>query len=387
MKRIICTKKKSRVIINLLTLPVFSVLLFGCSEKPKPPKAIIRNVYVTLPKVEKINKTINTYGKLNSSKTVKIKAQVTGIIEEIHFKEGAHIKKGDLLINIDPAEYQTQLEIDKAQLGIDTEDYVVKKYLTDQTKILELTEAISKNEYAKAVAKMKQAKSQVELSKGVVKKDEINLGYCEIKSPINGVISSIKVDTGNLVIGKSDEVLTTIRKVTPLYVDFSIPDTYYTKLKECMKENELDVEVQVRQKGKQSKDEMLTHKGKLDFLDNTVNPETGTILLRATIDNTKNELWPGQMVRIGLILGEKDNALLVPTKAVRLGKTGDYLYVATADNKAKLVYVKIGQVVGDETVILDDGIKSTDKVITVGLESLGDDSSIKIIKDLSKPEK
>ena len=130
------------------------------------------------------------------------------------------------------------------------------------------------------------------------------------------------------------------------------------------------------------------HTAKLDFLDNTTNPDTGTILLRASIENPDFALWPGQMVRISLIFGEVDEAVLVPTKAVRIGKKGEYVYIATSENKAKLVYVKTVQSIDDQTVILGEDIKPTDKIICVGLEGLGSGSSIKIISDLSKdPEK
>ena len=379
--------KRLKMIIYLFVLLICSILLSGCSKQQPETKAIVRNVYVTLPKIDKINKSINSFGKLTASKTVKIKPQVTGIIEKIHFKEGSHVKKGDLLISIDPSEYETQLEIDKAMLEKDKRDYDLKKYLVDKTKILAVTSSIAKNEYVKTVSKMKEAHAQVKIDEAVVKMSEIVLGYCKILSPVDGVISSIKVDVGNLVKANSDGVLTTIRKINPLYVDFTIPNIFYSKLRKCIDDNELDVEVRLRQKTKNAEEIVHKYTGKLDFLDNTVNPETGTILLRAIVENSKKELWPGQMVRISLIMGVINSALLVPSKAVRIGKSGEYLYIATVDNKAKLVYVKTGLTVDDQTVILDDGIKSTDKVITVGLEGLGADSTIKIVKDLSEPEK
>ncbi|MCP4178498.1 MAG: efflux RND transporter periplasmic adaptor subunit [bacterium] len=375
------------MIVFLFELFICSIFISGCSKQHETKKNV-RNVYVSLPKVEKINKTIKSFGKLTASKTVKIKPQVNGIIESIHFKEGSHVKKGDLLINIDPSEYKTQLEIDKAKLAKDKMDYEIKKYLADQTKILAEKSAIAKNEYAVTVAEMKDADAQIKIDEAIVKMCEIDLGYCKILSPTDGVISRIKVDVGNLVNPKTDEVLTTIKKINPLYVDFTIPDTYYTKLRNAMEDNELNVDIRLRQKSKISTEEVNKYTAKLDFLDNTVNPDTGTILLRGRIENGNFELWPGQMVRISLILGEIDKAVLIPTKAVRMGKKGEYVYIATSENKAKLVYVKTGQTIDDQTVILGEDIKPTDKIICVGLEGLGSGSSIKIIKDLSKePEK
>jgi RND family efflux transporter MFP subunit len=331
--------KRLGVIVLLFILSAYSIFLSGCSKEPEA-KVIVRNVYVALPKIEKVNRTIKSFGKLAASKTVKIKPQVTGIIESIHFKEGSHVKKGDLLINIDPSEYEAQLEIDKATLEKDKKDYDIKKYLADQTKILAEKSAIAKNDYAKTVAKMNSALAQVKIDEAIVKMCEIDLGYCEILSPVDGVISRIKIDVGNLVKPNDDEILTTIRRINPLYVDFTIPDTYYSKLRKSMEVNELSVDIRLRQKTKFSEEEIKRYTGKLDFLDNTVNPDTGTVLLRASIDNANFELWPGQMVRIGLILGDLDKALLVPSKAVRVGKEGEYVYVATPENKAKLVYVK-----------------------------------------------
>jgi membrane fusion protein, multidrug efflux system len=375
------------MIVYLFILSICLIFISGCSKQPETVIPV-RNVYVTLPKIEKIDKSIKSFGKLSASKTVKIKPQVTGIIESIHFKEGSHVKEGDLLINIDPSEYETQLEIDKAKLEKDKKDYDIKKYLADQTKILAKKSAIAKNDYAVTVAEMKGALAQVKVDEAVVKMCEIDLGYCEILSPVEGVISRIGVDVGNLVKPNDDEILTTIRKINPLYVDFTIPDTYYTKLRETMKDSQLRVDIRLRQRTKLSEEEIKKHTAKLDFLDNTTNPDTGTILLRASIENPDFELWPGQMVRIALILGEVDEAVLVPTKAVRIGKKGEYVYIATSENKAKLVYVKTGQSIDDQTVIQGETIKPTDKIISVGLEGLGSGSSIKIIRDLSKdPEK
>jgi membrane fusion protein, multidrug efflux system len=369
--------------ITLLIL-ICVITFAGCTKKAVIKKNV-HNVYVESPIQKTVPKSIYSFGNMQSNKTVDISAQVTGIIKKIHFKEGSHIKKDDLLISIDPTEYQAQLDIDKALLLKQNEDYKLRKYMVDKNKKLAQDGVLAANDYAQLVTEMKISEAEIKVIENNIKRDEIDLKYCSIKSPIDGVVGKIDIDIGNLVRANfsQDKQLTTIRQVNPLYVDFSLPDTDYTLLRNAMKNGDLKVNVRLLQKAPLKENRVKEYSGTLKFLDNTINQETATIQLRATVNNEKFELWPGQMVRVNLILGEIKDAILIPSKAIRIGKNGKYIFVTANDNKAKVIYVKTGLVIDDKTVIQDGDIKLTDKVITVGLENLGAGSSVKIVKDLS----
>ena len=377
--------RRIKITSFFLTISTLIFLISGCTKEVEE-KVIVRNVHVDSPTLETIDKSINSFGKLTSNKTVKISTQVTGIITKNHFTEGSHVEKGDLLISIDPSEYEAQLSLNQAMLERDLKDYEIKKYLVEKHKPLVEKNAMAENEYQKEVAEMASAYAQTKMDEANIRLDEINLGYCEITSPISGVISDIKINAGNLVKANSDEVLTTIKQVNPLYVDFTIPESFYTKLKEAMEDKELKVILRQRQKAALGTEDIGEYTATLDFLDNTINPNTGTISLRATVQNDDLKLWPGQMVNIDLVLGELEDAILVPTKAVRIGKTGDYVFLATPENTAKIVYVDTGKVNIDQTPILSDNINESDKIITIGLSNLTDGSLINVIKDESVKE-
>ena len=375
------SSRNYRVLLILICVIAF----FGCSKKVEP-KVNVHNVYVESPIQKTVPKSIDSFGNMHANQTVDINAQVTGIVKEIHFKEGSHVKKGDLLINIDPTEYQAQLDIDKALLYRENEDYKLKKYLVDKNKQLAQDGVLAANDYAQLLSDMSISEAEVKVIENNIKKDEINLKYCTIKSPIDGVVGKIQIDVGNLVRANFTQSLqlAIIRQVDPLYVDFTLPDTNYTLLRKAMEDGDLKVNVALHQSAPSKVTKVKEYSGTLKFLDNTINPETATIQLRATVENKKFELWPGQMVRVKLILGELKDAILIPSKAIRIGKDGKYIFIAEKDNKAKVIYVKTGLVVDDKTVIREGEVKVTDKVITVGLENLGSGSSLKIVKDLSQ---
>ena len=370
-----------RILLILICLIIFT----GCTKKTVT-KVNVHNVYVESPIQETVPKSIYSFGNMQSNKTVDIDAQVTGIIKKIHFKEGSHVKKDDLLISIDPTEYQAQLDIDKALLLRANEDYKLREYMVKKNKKLAQDGVLAANDYAQLVSEMKISEAEVKIIENNIKKDEINLKYCNIKSPIDGVVGKIQIDTGNLVRANfsQDKPLTTIRQVNPLYVDFTLPDTNYTLLRNAMKDGDLKVNVKLLQNAPLKENRIKEYSGTLKFLDNTISQETATIQLRATINNEEFELWPGQMVKVNLILGEIKDAILISSKAIRIGKNGKYIFVTDNDNKAKVIYVKTGLVIDDKTVIRDGDVKLTDKIITVGLENLGTGSSLKIVKDSSK---
>jgi len=326
---------------------------------------------------------IETFGYLNSINNVDIQSQVTGKIEECYFKEGQQVKKGDLLFSIESRIYKAILDQAKAQLKSDMADVKTKQFIVDKDKKLAQTNAISQQDYINLVAKLEMALAAVELDKATIEQNQINLDYCKITSPIDGVTGKLQVDAGNIVTSNSGPTLVNIKSTDPLYADFTIPENNLFRLRNSMKKNKLEVIIKIEEFGVHENKTGALYTGVLEFINNEVSNKTGTIFLRAIIPNSDGKLWPGQFVRVYLVLDIVKDALLVPYISVQQGLKGYYLFIIR-NNKAILNYVTPGLRHDDYitiTTIKKGAIKSGDKVVTVGQMGLAPNVGVKVLKE------
>lgn len=326
---------------------------------------------------------IESFGYLNSINNVDIQSQVTGKIGKSYFKEGQKVKKGDLLFTIDSRIYQAAIDGANAQLKSDLADVKTKQYIVDKDRKLAQTQAIPQQDFVKYVTELEMAQAAVELDKATIEQNQINLDYCKITSPIDGITGKREVDAGNIVTANSGPTLVNIKSIDPLYVDFTIPEKNLFRLRDSMSKNKLQVVVKFEEFGVQEDKASALYTGTLDFINNEVSNKTGTIFLRAVIPNPKEKLWPGQFVRVYLILDIEKNALLVPYISVQQGLKGYYLF-AIENNKAILHYVTPGLRQDDYVSIKTDKkdtIKVGDKVVTVGQMGLAPNVSVKVVKE------
>jgi len=360
------------------------VLILGCSEKKNTAKMdFARPVQSGTVITQSVPNFIESFGYLNSINNVDIKSQVTGKIEKCYFKEGQEVKKGDLLFSIDPRIYQAKVDELSAQLKSDLADVKTKQYIVDKDKRLAETKAMAEQDYINYLTQLEMAQATVELDKATIEQNKINLDYCKITSPIDGVTGKREVDPGNIVTANSGSTLVNIKSIDPLYADFTIPEKNLFRLRGSMKKNKLQVVVQIEEfEVKENKTGAL-YTGTLEFINNEVSNKTGTIFLRAIIPNPKEELWPGQFVRVYLILNIDKNALLVPYVSVQQGLKGYYLFTIER-NKAILHYVNPGLKHNDYiaiTTVKKNAIKPGNKVVTVGQMGLTPNVNVKIIKE------
>jgi len=371
---------KMRVITVLgILVPVIS-LMVGCSKKQETQEIPPRPVKIAVAFTKDVPIYIDTFGNLATPNNVDIVCQVTGQIKEVYFEEGSEVKAGTPLFTIDPREYQAELNKSKAALAADQVDATLKYEIFERNQKLIDKKLISQQDYDTYKSDAAAALAQVALDKAAVELAQINLNYCLITSPIDGVTGKRLVDPGNIVTANSGNPLVNIKSIDPLYIDFSLPERNLPEVKAAMAATTLKVEISP------VGDSNGPYSGELQMTDNTIDETTGTISLRATIPNPDRILWPGQFVDVKLIVSTAKDAVLIPGAAVQLGQKGMYTYVITDDNKADLRdEITVGQVEGDN-VIIEKGIKTGEKVVTYGQMGLSPGAKVHVQANDEKKE-
>lgn len=348
-------KKNSVVYISVLFFFV-SILISGCKKPPKKQEIPPRPVQTAIVTQKDVPVYIDSFGNFNSLNDVDIKSQVTGQITEVNFQEGDVVSKGQVLFKIDERSYKANLAKAEASVAADKVNLKLKQDTLERNRKLFEQNLISKQDFEKYQTDVAAQEAQLELDKAEVQFQKINLEYCTIVSPIDGITGKRQVDPGNIVPANTGPVLVNIKSIDPLYVDFTIIEEDLNRARASMEKAKLTVEVSVG--GEKCS-------GDLEFLDNAVDNQTGTVSLRAVVSNKDRKLWPGQFVRVKLILGIEKEAMLVPYSAVQLGQKGHYLFAVTNDNKADLRQVETGSRQEDD-IVIKKGVQVGENVVTVG---------------------
>jgi len=352
-------------------IPVVLIMV-GCSKKPEAPKIPPRPVQVATAFTRDVPVYIDTFGNLAAPSNVDIICQVTGKIKEVYFQEGDEVKAGAPLFTIDPREYQAELNKSKAALAADQVDANLKFGIFERNKRLIDKKLISQQDFDTYKTDAAAARAQVALDQAAVELAQINLNYCLMTSPIDGVTGKRLVDPGNIVTANSGNPLLNIKSLDPLYIDFPITERDLPAVKAAMTTATLKVEISP------SGDSNGPYSGELQMIDNTVDKTTGTISLRASIPNPDRVLWPGQYATVKLVISTATDAIMVPIPAVQLGQKGMYAYVITGDNKADLRDdITVGQAEGGN-IAIKKGIKAGEKVVTSGQLGLSPGAQVQI---------
>ncbi len=326
-------------------LALLAAVAAGCSKKAaskdeRPP----RNVFAAKVTSKDVPLYLDEIGTTSPFEMVQIKAQVTGQIMSREFKDGAEVKKGELLFEIDPRPYQAVLEAAKADLAL------AQANLKRQ-KVLE-----SKN--VTATQDLDTANANAMRAEAAVAAAQVNLDFCSIRSPIDGRAGLRGVDAGN-VVNPSSPPLVTIQGLDPIYTDFTISEPDLPMVRKYLDNPNLRVVTDA------ANDNVQPRTGELYFIDTSVQPGAGTVKARAVTPNPDRALWPEQFVQVRLVLDILKEAHLVPSSAVQIGQNGPYVFVVKDDSTLDLRQVKPGQVHGDLTVI-SEGVQEGEQVVTSG---------------------
>ena len=311
----------------------------------KSTQSPVRPVLVAKVISKDVPRYLDEIGTCAAYETVQVQAQVSGKILVRHFQDGSEVKKGDLLFTIDPAPYQAAVDQAKAQAAL---DQVTLKRQAD----LRAKNVTSGQDYDIAVANAQKSQALAEAA-------QVNLDYCYIKSPINGRVGLRNVDIGNLV-GPATGSLVAIQGLDPIYTDFTIAETDLALVRKYL--GGPNVKVQTY-----SPDEKIPPRmGDLYFIDNAVQPGSGTVKARAVTPNPDRGFWPSEFVRVRFILDIIKDARLVPAQAVQISQSGPFVFVMKEDNTVDLRSVKPGQRQDGDLTVVEKGVEPGETVVVTG---------------------
>ncbi|MDP9264079.1 MAG: efflux RND transporter periplasmic adaptor subunit [Acidobacteriota bacterium] len=332
----------------------------GCSSQKAQSAPSIAVPVVVAPAVEKtVPVELRAIGNVQAYNTVQVKTQVPGELTGVFFKEGDDVKRGQLLFTLDPRPLESDLKRQQATLARDQAEAAnARAQATRYAKLME-EGVVAREQYDQYRTQAEAMEAVAQADKNAVETARLQLAYTRIFAPLAGRTGSLLVHRGNIVKENDDKsVLVAINQLTPIYVEFAVPERYLPQVKAQTSAGKL--KVQAMAPGQTEPEE-----GTLTFLDNTVDPTTGTIRMKGTFDNPSRRLWPGQFVDVVLRLSERPNAVVVPTQAVQTGQQGQFVFVIKNDMTAEQRPVKAGQAVEGETII-EQGVQPGERVVTDG---------------------
>jgi multidrug efflux system membrane fusion protein len=350
-------KKRWQRYVGIFILVILTVSA-GCAqktEKPRPrPPALVEAAAAGLRNVPVLLKAIGT---MEASESVTVRTQISGELIRVAFREGQEVQKGALLFQLDPRTYQAAIR--KAEATLARDRVILSNARKDYDRYSQLVkDGIVTQEQAEGYrTKAESAAADVASDQAMLDSAREQLAFCTITSPISGRLGVLAVDRGN-VVKANDTVLVTINKLTPINAAFTIPEKELPELKRHMAAGKVMVEAEVA--GGTSREI-----GVVSFFDNTVDPTTGTIRLKATFTNAKKQLWPGQFVNLSITLAMKNGAVVVPSQAIQTGQKGQFVFVVKPDATAELRPVATGSVVQGMTVI-EKGVQPGEQVVIDG---------------------
>jgi multidrug efflux system membrane fusion protein len=333
---------------------------------------------------------LKALGTVEASSTVTVKSQMSGELTRVFFQEGAFVKKGDPLFSIDARSYEAQLNQIQANLAKDesvlaqieanlARDLAQQKYAQSEAaryssllekRLISKEQSEQVNASAEAAsaavradqAAIQSARATVEATKAAVVNARVLRSYAGIDSPIDGRTGNLMIKQGNIISPNTE--LTTINQVEPIYIACSIPENQLRSVKQGQMVSVIPDDASAP-----------TDQGKLFFIDNAVDPTTGTIRAKAVFPNKNHSLWPGEFVKIMLRLGTKSKAVILPSQALQTGQDGPFVFVVKSDQKVESRPVVPGMSL-DGHVVIEKGIEAGEVVVTEGQIRLANGSAV-----------
>ncbi len=314
---------------------------------------------------------IEAVGSVEPEHSVQVRAQVSGVLQSVLFKEGDLVKAGQQLFQIDPRTFEALYRQSQAQLARDEAQLENAQVQRDRLEPLLKREFITRQEFDVAVTSTKSLEATVAADRALLEQARIQLDFTRIQAPIGGRTGSLAIKPGNLVPTAGGGVpLVTINSTDPILVSFSIPERQLEDIRRYQYEKEMRIEILPDRSGP------VAAEGKLVFIDNTVTPQTGTVVLKTRVTNKEEVLWPGQFINVRIVLKIEPEAVVVPEVAVQPGQQGTFVYMID-DGKAKIQPVKVSRQIDGEVVIAE-GIKAGDIVLTEIPQAIAPGAAVQI---------
>lgn len=302
---------------------------------------------------------LHVIGTVEPASTVTVHAQVTGQLTAVNFKEGDDVRQGEVLFAIDPRPLEAGVRQAEANLQRDTAQASNAKAQAARTADLAARGIATAEQVETSRAAADALNATIEADRALLESARLQLQYATITSPISGRTGSLMVHTGNLVRANDTTPLVVINQVTPINVSFAVPEAQLPALRRYMAKSAVPLTVATPE-GAASE-----ASGRITFIDNAVDPTTGTIKVKGSFQNANRGLWPGQFVNVTITLSTDSTAIVVPSNAVQTGQQGAYVFVVKDDRTADLRNVVVTRTAGDETIIAS-GVAANETVVTDG---------------------
>jgi multidrug efflux system membrane fusion protein len=357
----------------ILALAGIAAFLSACSTDAKQPAhaAAPRAISVAIAPVQKQDMPVylSGLGSVTAFNTANIKSRVDGEIMQVRVREGQTVRQGDLLIEIDARPYQVQREQAEAQLSRDQAQLGDAKLNLERFTALIPSGSIAQQQVDTQRALVHQLEGTVANDKALIDNAKLQLVYCHIIAPFNGRVGLRQVDPGNIVHATDATPMLVLTQLQPIAVIFTLPEDVLPTVARRMKTSTLQVDAFSRD------DQTKLASGKLQTIDNQIDPTTGTAKLKAVFDNKDEQLWPNQFVNADLLLEVRKNSTVIPTAAVQRGPQGTYVYAVKPDKTVEVRPVAVALTQGNTTAITS-GLNPGDTVVTDGQDKLQSGSTI-----------
>jgi multidrug efflux system membrane fusion protein len=349
----------------------------GCHQPPQAPPAKPPTIPVSQPVEREVTDYADYTGRTDAVESVGVRARVTGYINRVLFQEGAEVKKGDVLFEIDPRPYQAQMDEAQAQVTLNQASLKLAQATLERARPLVPSGAVTRQEFDEDVAAVQEAEARIKAAQAAVEVYRLNLEFCKVVAPISGRISRYYFTPGNLV-NQDQTLLTTVVSVDPMYAYFDMDEPTLQRINQAVDEGRIkltqgraDLSVYLGLQGETG----YPHQGTFNFINNLVNPSTGTIATRAVFPNHLKPggtrlLVPGMFVRMRLPIGGAHPGLLVIDRAVGSDQGLPFVYVVNKDNKIEYRKVTTGPLQDDGLRVILTGLQPDDRVVTGGLQQV-----------------
>jgi len=355
-------------------------MMAGCgpngARQMAPPE-----VSVVTMKPERVVLTTELPGRTAAFRAAEIRPQVNGLILKRAFKEGSDVKAGDLLYQIDPAPYQAAYDQARATVTIAEANLPALRLREERFKKLVASHALGQQDYDDALAALLRMEAQLEFSQAALESARINLSYTPIKSPISGRIGRSRVTEGALVTAYQPVPLAVIQQLDPIYVDVTQSTTELLRLRRRLADGRLTHDGESQNKVRLILEDGTDYPldGKLEFRDITVDPTTGSVILRVVVPNPDGALLPGMFLRTVLKEGVKEEAVLVPQPCVSRDQKGTpFALVVDAEGKVNQRMLTLDRAIGDRWLVCE-GLNPGDRVIVEGIQKVRPGASVKVV--------
>lgn len=370
--------KKSTLIRLIFLILIIAAICFFIWEYTKPvnvtPKGVRASqampVKVIHPQLKDMPITIQELGNVEAEESVNVISQVAGTLTKINIAQGQDVKAGQLLFEIDPAVYKSDVAQAQATLERDQAQLAFLKATASRYEGLAKLEYVTRQQYDESVASVKEQEAVVAGDQALLQQKQIQLSYAQIHSPISGKAGVINVHVGDLIPANGSTPLIVINRLENVLVDFSVPQSHLNDLLKYQRAGTLKVMV-LDENGA-----TLLAEGELAFIGNQVSAQTGTIQVKGKIKNANLALWPGQLVTVRLVLTTEHNAMVIPSVSVQLGQLGNYVYLVK-NNKAVIQPITVSRVMNGETVVAK-GLQLSDDVILEIPPGLQEGSAVQV---------